>query len=309
MAFRTYRRRVVRRPRRRYTRVARVQPRYGRLLYRRRRTPFYRRRGTHVQNVARYTTRNYFSEHVIWPDNKVVADKEVPITDVTYNIDMNRLFDANRQFLRNLHDYQYVKLNYIVFKLTSIAHIGFDREYKDAGIETPFALGVNTISGDIPIYVTWDLESRIDINKTEDSIPQYEYTKKMSPCDKKPVTLMYHVPVPWRQFYMTANFRSTPYKQSVRAFMESLSGVRNLRCPTKVYMTVKDFWKRMLPYKINVGANLISNIQGYVYAGWTFRGRTTQDTISTSYYQEPVFCVNKRSRMDEEDLETGNVFS
>lgn len=269
MAFTAYKRRAIRKYRRTPYKKFQFKPR--RPIYRRR--AFVRRqyrKNRTTQNNVRFTSINFFSERLVWPWNDKIPSANPPaITNTTFTFTMANLLNKNYQFLRNLIDYQYVKINYIAFKCTNLSHFGINRNDGNGG--------VTTIQGDFPIYVCWDLEQRLeDIADSKDFgqlLSQYPYSKRWSPKTRMGPTFLYRVPHPWKQYFRTDEFKLIQYTKTFSQFMSSLSGSTNIRAPSKMYFGVKDWFGDALPGSSTQATSILTNIEGKVYLGCTFRGR------------------------------------
>lgn len=310
MAYRTYKRRATRNYRRLPYR--KVQYQRARPLYRRRRAfrRFQYKRNRTTQNNVKFTSINFFSERLVWPYAGQYPAPITPVTHAHFEFTMAALIKQNYQFLRNLIDYHYVKINYIAFKCLNMTHIGYEKDYRQSETER-YSIGVTAFQGDIPCYVCWDLEQ--DLEKLESNqnfaelISQYQFSKRWNSKSKTGPTFLYRTPIPYRQFFKTDNFKSTDFKLVFPEFMAKLSGVQNIRAPSKMHFAIKDFWNSALPGQTDRGTYILTNLEGKVYLGCTFRGRRLMDTGVTSSIPHSLvdeFNQNLESKENElQDLE------
>lgn len=298
MAFRRY----VRRPRRVFRK--RRGTTYRRPAYRRRyatRRPVRRRALARVQNFVKFTAKVYRPYALRWevdtPESGSIGSAikwKVPLVPALF-------MSQNAQFLRNLNDYHWVKFNYIAVKIHELSYVGFQTPASNEQVTIP--LGVTSHQADkYPMYFCWDIEEAIgfgsgtaEVNIGPEALSQYQGTKKFTPTSKRPVTFVYRFPQPWRQFFGTYNVRALSNTKVWHAYMQDLSGVSNLRCPSVLLGTHANWWGNSLPNN-DVSANLVTQIGVTYYLGVTFRGRKIMD--STVPASMPLADI---SEVDEDD--------
>lgn len=108
----------------------------------------------------------------------------------------------------------------------------------------------------------------------------------MRSTDKKPVSFVWRFPDVWRTFIATDTVRKSPrFNGPVGEFMADCTNYKNIRAPSKLWMSVPNFWGHLLPYQSS--PDNTSTVRTYVrlniYIGATFRGRRIMDDDS-----EPV---------------------
>lgn len=184
---------------------------------------------------------------------------------------------------------QYIRFNYIAFKVTDVAHIPYSTPYiygTDPN-QHVLSIGVNDVCGKIPVNVNWDLEQDFTFTKGHEGVvdpegfAQHPGTKQMRPTDKKPISFVYRVPKPWKQFISTDIVKnSTKIDLKFADFMADVTGIKNIRAPGSVWFSVPEFWGKLLPTfgtQGNETADVRTYIRGNAYLGVTFRGRRLMD--------------------------------
>lgn len=289
MARYSYRRPNRRRAyRRRYRRIARVR-------VPRRRIPYRRRAFRRVQDTVKYTTKCYDSFGLNWflPQETVTASDNY--ARYSRSLTLNAFINGNRQFFRNVEDYTYIKFNYFAIKINELLYIGFDRHYNGGtgGNPIPYSMGVNCVAADkYPMYFAWDVDEKFTFAKDSKSVKvdpkqltQYEGTKKLFPSSKRPITFLWRVPAPWRQFFPTANLPD--WNNYIANFLTSLSGIKTMRYPSTLLGTHTNWWNAALPDD-SKSANIYTNVGMTCYMGVTFKGRKTMgDFIKSEAGPEP----------------------
>lgn len=296
MAGYSYRRRKVNRSNRRsYTRKV---PRHGyRKSYRSRRGPIRRRAMRGVQDTVRYTAKCFNSFGLNW----YIKETDVTASDnylrYSRTLTLNAFVSGNKQFIQNIKDYSYVKFNYFAVKIHDLLYMGFDRQYNGGtgGNPMPYSMGVTALAADrYPMYFAWDADERFTFDPkstvstviSPSQLVQYEGSKRLSPSSKTPVSFVYRVPQPWKQFFRTTALPD--FNNYIDVFLATMSGVKNLRCPQVLLGTHPNWYGAALPDDGKT-ANIVSEVGMTCYLGVTFKGRKTMGTstgsASDSYHQ------------------------
>lgn len=259
-----------------------------RVAYRRRRQPVRARALRQMGDTVRLTAKNNVNLLAIWPVSPVVPG-QIPVNWTVLPLNIKGLYNANRQFQRNIEDYRWIKLNYIAFKVTDICHIPHDipAQY---GEPTQFiSLGVNALCGKIPVNVNWNVDQDFHLNNgsedqvDEEGFAQHPATKTISPNNRRPVSFVWRFPQPWRQFVSTDTFKNSSHIQGkITDFMADLTGTTNLRAPDTVITSLPPFWSTFLPSVSNPGVSIKTYIRINTYLGATFKGRRFMNTTSVS---------------------------
>lgn len=256
-----------------------------------RRRPIRQRAMRKAGNLVRYTAKNNVNLLFYWPssdDAPALPGKISPVSPTsTIGLSVAKILFGNRQFDRNIRDYQYIKFNYIAVKVTDLAHIPYQTlqqvQIGDQQFVAP--LGVSDICGRIPINLNWDLEQDFTFEKGKegvvdaDGFAQHPGTKQLRPTDRKPVSFVYRVPKPWKQFVHTDNVKnSTQIDGKFADFMADVTGIKNIRAPYLFFLSIPNFWSTFFP---NDSTTKTVNVKTYcrvnVYLGVTFRGRRLMD--------------------------------
>lgn len=210
------------------------------------------------------------------------------------DLSMNAFTTGNYQYFRNLQDYQYVKYNYFAIKIHELAYVGYDKVYTggSGGDPKPYSMGVNSMDfSNHGMYFAWDLEENIGVDSktvsnyvNPENLASYPFAKKYTPRSR-PVSFLYRVPVPWRQFIETNQVRNTTTNQFLTLYFATLTGVKNLRAPGYLFGTHPNWWSAALPDANNL-VNMSAVVGMTLYMGCTFRGRRTHLDASVSFAPE-----------------------
>lgn len=213
-----------------------------------------------------------------WYTDTVVAASD---NASAFQVDLQiaKFFSGNVQFERNMREYHYVKFNYFAVHFNSVSHLGYQDIVTRETSPKAVPEGVTALNFPrMPFYCGWDLEDPIDLKTTTVvDMTQYPYMKKIYANSRKPAKFVYKVPQPWRQFYDTTAVSSKTPQQDIYGFFADVSGIRNIRSPTRIFGGHVNWWQDELPHntslKLNneVFAKTILDITFYV--GCTFRGR------------------------------------
>lgn len=291
MPVRRYRRAAVRSRRRvPYSRGS------TRVRYLRRRRRVFRRRPIRQRamrragNLVRYTAKNNVNLIMYWPTGDE-APEPPGITPVspgtTIGLSVAKILSGNRQFDRNIRDYQYIKFNYMAVKVTDVAHVAYQVPYQLNVGDTQYLvpLGVTDICGKIPLNVNWDLEQDFTFVKGREGVvdaegfAQHPGTKQVRPTDRKAVSFVYKVPKPWRQFVHTDNVKNSgSIDGKFSDFMADVTGIKNIRAPYLFFISIPNWWTTLFPNEVSSKQTTIrSYCRLNVYIGVTFRGRRLMD--------------------------------
>lgn len=249
---------------------------------RRRFKRFSRRRAlARVQNNVRFTCKRYQTYGCQWPINDAESvPSNINTEKWTETLTPNLFFLDNYQFLRNLIDYQWVKFNYIAVKISELSYVGFQTP-KSYGTSPAVIVPTGITSHQAqkyPMYFCWDLEEDMSFGDTSQtkldarSLAQYQYTKRLTPVSRKPITFMHRFPMPWRQFYQCYRVRNTDYTKNWVDFMLAVSNIQDLRMPKYLLGTHPNWWGTGLPDDSHF-ANIATQFAITYYVGVTFRGR------------------------------------
>lgn len=233
-----------------------------------------------VQNRVKVTCKDYTNYRFQWPTDVDPATTNRNNVKFTSDFDMgNFLTRRAEQFYKNLQEYQWVKFNYLAIKVKELNYMGFQYLSTDP----PGAVGVTAWQANrFPMYFAWDVDQEMTFGDPKEyrvdpmSLTMYPGTKSITPASKRPISFLWKVPRPWRQFYSCnkvldiLNGTNVP---KVQPFFEALTGILNLRCPSKLLGTHVNWW----------GSDTLPNTNNYVpavtqialmwYAGVTFYGR------------------------------------
>lgn len=277
-ALRRYRRarRVVRRrrlPMRRSFRYRRFHN-FRRFGARRGRKLALRRSGNNV----RYTAKNNLNVFMTWP---VAPDtSKVRVTNTPVVLTLARIVYSNRQWARNIQDYQWIKFNYVAVKVTDVCHVGHDYPATYGEPKQYISTGVSSIAGKIPVNCNWDLEQDFTFEAGHEgsidpeAFAQHPGTKQIRPDSKRPVTFLWRIPTAWRQFISTDIVKNSPeIDTSLGAFFQDVMSVKNIRAPITFFLSIPNFWSSLLPSVPDPGAAIKTYVRLNVYLGCTFRGR------------------------------------
>lgn len=286
MAKYTVRRRYRRRPNRsNYRSSPYARSRYGsRKTFYRRRYPVRRRALAGVQNLVKFTAKRYDTYLAPWATGQeTTTTNDYQTWQKTLNV--FNFITGNQQFYRNLTEYHFIKINYLAFKVHEVSYNGYTATQlvvpPAGGDPYPSVSGITSLQmNNHPTYFVWDLEEDMSFDASDrnqvnpNQLTQYQYTKSLRPTSKKPISFVYKVPAPWRQFYSTYNFNATDKNATFGTFMENLTGIKNLRAPKHIMATHVNWWRASLPVLLAT-----NQAMGYtqfaitLYMGVTFRGR------------------------------------
>lgn len=198
-----------------------------------------------------------------------------------FSLNVDAFINENEQFMSNLDEYHYVKINYFAVTFSELGYFGFQIPAKYDGQFT--SVGITAMqTNNYPMYFVWDIEDDLGFGTGAglvdiQGLTQYMLTKKLRPTSRKPVSFVYRVPVPWRQFYSCYSVKGT-MNRSIGDFFSNLSGIKNLRYPKKMYGGHQDWWSGSFTSTTHT-AQIDSYSPGYTgvackfYMGVTFRGR------------------------------------
>lgn len=241
-----------------------------------------------VQNCVKFTTKCYKTVLMPWRSG-VASENYSDYQNYQEPLWLSKFIGGNLQFKKNLDEYHYIKINYLAVKVHEVSYIGILTAPTGSG-----ASGITSTSMDNhPTYIVWDLEEDMSFN-TEDNnqvtpqqVAQYQYTKSLRPSSKKPVTFLYHVPLPWRQYFDTFYFKAESTTKNLIDVMERVSGVKNLRAPKHLLITHPNYWIKALPDEASTGhVKIYTQVGMTFYMGVTFRGRTTMGLAGATYADE-----------------------
>lgn len=253
-----------------------------------------------VQDTVRYTSKCFNSFGLNWFIGASTVAASDNYNRYTRTLTLNAFITGNRQFFQNVKDYSFIKFNYFAVKIHDLLYIGFDRSYTggSGGNPMPYSQGVNSLSADrYPMYFAWDADekftfdtdSKTAVTITPTELVQYQGSKQLRPSSKTPISFLWRVPGPWRQFYST---RAMPdYNQYFGGFFQSLSGVKNLRYPSQLMGTHPNWYEKALPDDGKT-ANIYTEVGMTCYMGVTFKGRKTMGATVESFSPEQSDTVD-----------------
>lgn len=265
----------------RYAKTFAAKPRYRKHFYRRRR-PTRRTALQNKDNTRKYLTKN--AVHIImrWPI-KSNQEPTPPITDTEVKLTIENIVHGNRQFDRNMRDYAWIKFNYIAFKVTDVAHIGYQTVQSIGTPPTLLPLGITGFMGTVPIAINWDVEQDFSFLKGHEGVVDQEGFQQapgtilFKPGQKKHPSKVWHFPSSFRQFFSTDIVKNnTDLAGYIEDFIENMTGVKGMRCPKNIFINMPSWYSTLFPSDAN-NAAIKTMVRLDVYMSCTFRGRRTMD--------------------------------
>lgn len=242
-----------------------------------------------VQNNVKYTSKCYMFKRLRWYVQVTTPPADDNAGYFVHSIQMSDFFQGNLQFIKNLDEYHYVKFNYFAIKCVELAYLGYTGPEKYDNQFT--SLGVNALSfNNFPFYLCWDIEEDLKYGGQPGdndilSVSQYPYTKKKYPTGK-PISFVYHVPTPWKQYVSTYNVKVKKFDCNIENFFEGVTNYKNIRNPSKLIGGHYPFWKDDIYGKTDVTAADPNNyVYGQTLVGFqfycnvTFRGRKVMGNV------------------------------
>lgn len=293
MALRRARRVGVRRVRRVFNRR-----RYGRRRAAVRSRPFrvrraFRRRkqiSRRVQNDVKFSCKSYEQSVLTWVPPGAHCTNNLCWNQFERPLTAGLFWENNVQFLNNLHEYQWIKFNYIAIKIKELNYYGYTTTNTDSTGKITGVSGITATNFDnMPMYFMWDLEQDMSFTEpkhlkvTAESLSQYQFSKKLYPKNRRGVTFLYRFPIPWRQFFPCYVVRSKSSNQSWTQFMMALSNYSALRCPGRILGAHQNpFFDLIVPSDPAYGVKGRTVIAYNFYLGVTFKGRQLMGTLNQS---------------------------
>lgn len=171
--------------------------------------------------------------------------------------------------------YKFVKMNYIKCYFTAFA-ITYQQQYKptqppDADV---YAVGVNSFLGQVPFFLTWDIDGFYGTRVTPQKYTDDPHARKLYVGSKKAATFHYHIPVPLRRYLPSQKVVLQPWdSKNFHDCLKDLTGVESFRCPLYFNGGLDDVWTNLhLPsvsHVIPVSIALVLNM----YVNCSFIGR------------------------------------
>lgn len=240
-----------------------------------------------LQNNVKFFVKRYKVYPLRWFVSPTARPGDDNATSFIVDLKMSEFVKENLQFKKNLQEYHYVKFNYFAVKCGELLYLGYQNPelYGVKPSQNYVAEGVTAMqAGNYPFYLCWDIEESfnfgnrpgfVDIN----AITQYPLTKSIRPSSKKPISFVYKVPTPWRQYFDTTAIGAVQLTQDIYGFFSDLSGIKNIRSPTKIVGGHVNWWQGTLPHDDPTTTDPDNFVFAYstvaitYYIGCTFRGR------------------------------------
>ncbi|UOK21045.1 capsid protein [Chifec virus UA13_101] len=292
------------------------KPRYTRRFFKNRR-PYrvrraFRRRkfvSRRIQNDVKFSCKSYEQSILTWvPPGAKCDESNRCWNQFERNLTAGLFFEKNVQFVNNLHEYQWVKFNYLAVKVKELNYYGWLDSVKDGTGQVTEISGITAMNFDnMPLYCMWDLEQDMSfgtghhVQVDAEALSQYQLTKKLYRKNKRGVTFLYRFPKPWKQYLSTYEVRTTSSNVPWHTIMQNLTGIKNYRCPARLLCAHQSpFVETIIPTDPAYGVKGRTQLAIYYYLGVSFKGRSVQGVVAPSASR--TFLVEENHLVDVSEI-------